>query len=105
MNKSFKITIIVVLVLIVILGYWQYSSKNEIPDENKNTVQDPQKTDEESKIISTLERLKKVEINADFFNDPVLKSLSDFSHELIPEPIGRMNPFLPVGSYSTTTGS
>lgn len=104
MNKGFKITIAIVLVLMVIFGYWQYSSKNKTSDENKNDVQAPQKSDEESKIISTLERLRKVEINTDFFNDNVLKSLSDFSHELIPEPIGRMNPFLPVESSATTTG-
>ena len=104
MNKSFKITIIIVLVLIVVFGYWQYSSKNETADGNKNETQDSKKLGEESKIISTLERLKKIEINADFFNDNVLKSLSDFSRELIPEPVGRMNPFLSVESYATTTG-
>ena len=104
MNKSFKITIAVILVLMVVFGYWQYSSKNKTSDENKNETQDSKKLGEESKIISTLERLKKIEINADFFNDNVLKSLSDFSRELIPEPVGRMNPFLSVESYATTTG-
>ncbi len=47
-------------------------------------------------ILSMLAKLKKIEIDLDFFNNEIFKSLVDFTRALeLPKEYGRPNPFLP----------
>lgn len=98
MNKSFKITIIVVVVLMAVFGYWQYSKNNSSDEKESLSTGTVSSANVEGSqiIINTLNRLEKIKIDKNFFDDRVFKSLTDFSHELVPEPIGRPNPFSPL---------
>jgi hypothetical protein len=47
-------------------------------------------------ILSMLAKLKKIEIDLDFFNNEIFKSLVDFTRALeLPKEYGRTNPFAP----------
>jgi len=48
-------------------------------------------------LLVLLRTLRSIDLNEEFFNDPVFRSLEDFGQELVPEPIGRNNPFAPIG--------
>lgn len=52
----------------------------------------------DQELVATLLALRAVKLDGSLFSDPGFVSLKDFSTEIIPEPIGRPNPFAPLGS-------
>ncbi len=64
---------------------------------------------EEGDLLSLLLELKSISLPQDIFSDPAFATLQDFTVTLAPEPIGRRNPFAPIGvgevAETSTTGS
>lgn len=58
----------------------------------------------DEELLTELSKLKSLELDDSIFSDPVFRSLTDFSQPITPEPVGRENPFLPIGAMGTTTG-
>lgn len=58
-----------------------------------------------TEFLLVLNRLKKIKVDSDFFNDPAFKYLKDFSVPLGSEPKGRPNPFAPLGEQKTDGSS
>lgn len=57
----------------------------------------------DSDIVAILLQLRAVSLSGTIFGDPAFMSLQDFGSEIIPEPIGRANPFAPLTGTGTTT--
>ncbi|MCH7529730.1 hypothetical protein IIB50_01280 [Patescibacteria group bacterium] len=51
----------------------------------------------ERELLVLLLELRSVELTGNIFDSLSFKSLTDFGQELIPEPVGRPNPFAPIG--------
>lgn len=51
-------------------------------------------------LIALLTTLKSIRLDTAIFSDPAFQSLQDFSQALVPEPVGRPNPFAPLGNIS-----
>jgi hypothetical protein len=89
--KKSKISLMLLLAIIgILLAYWflrgDQDARIVVPVEEEFVGQE---------ILEELERLKSLnKINADFFDDPIWQSLQDTSVPVIPQPIGRSNPFL-----------
>lgn len=49
-------------------------------------------------LVATLLQLRTVSLEGTIFSDPVFQSLKDFGSQIIPEPVGRRNPFEPLGT-------
>ncbi|MDO8620027.1 MAG: hypothetical protein Q7R64_01610 [bacterium] len=49
-------------------------------------------------LLSALATLKSTKLDTSVFSDPVFLSLKDFSVEILPQPIGRRNPFAVFGA-------
>ncbi len=49
-------------------------------------------------IIKAINEINSLELDRSIFDDPVLKSLNDYSTDIEPEPKGRKNPFAPISS-------
>lgn len=47
-------------------------------------------------IVTTLLALRVVKLDGTIFSDPSFMSLKDFSTQIVPEPVGRENPFAPL---------
>lgn len=56
-------------------------------------------------IVATLLTLRAVKLDGTIFTDPAFKNLKDFSTEIVPEAIGRPNPFAPLSSQALPTAS
>jgi hypothetical protein len=56
-------------------------------------------------LLSTLNDLRSIRLGAEILNDPAFLSLRDFGTDIITEPIGRRNPFAPLGSSSSGSGA
>ena len=61
-------------------------------------------------LIALLLELKSIKLDTAILQNPTFLTLQDFSVTLIPEPVGRVNPFAPLGDnaprntpVSTTT--
>ncbi len=48
-------------------------------------------------LLTLLLTLKSIDLREDIFLDPAFRRLEDFSLELAPQPVGRVNPFAPLG--------
>lgn len=59
----------------------------------------------EAGIVSTLLTLRAVKLDGTIFGDPEFTRLKDFSTEIVPEPVGRTNPFAPLSSPSSSASS
>ena len=61
-------------------------------------------------VVEVLLRLRAIRLDSAIFSEPAFTALKDFSVEIVPEPVGRPNPFAPLGrdvqpTSSTTKGA
>ena len=56
-------------------------------------------------LLSTLLQLHSMSLDERVWSDPVFKSLRDFGVALSPAPVGRPNPFAPLGSALRNSSS
>lgn len=54
----------------------------------------------DNELLLLLINLRSITLDDSLFRDPAFKDLVDFGQRLVPEPVGRQNPFAPVGSDS-----
>ena len=57
----------------------------------------------DSDIVSVLLQLRAVSLSGTIFTDPAFISLKDFGSQIVPEPVGRANPFAPLSSTGATS--
>lgn len=50
----------------------------------------------ERDLVATLLQLRTVTLDGTVFSDPAFQSLRDFGSQIVPEPVGRPNPFAPL---------
>jgi hypothetical protein len=55
-----------------------------------------QATPADADIVNTLLELRAVSLSGTIFSDPAFLRLKDFGSQIIPEPVGRPNPFAPL---------
>lgn len=51
----------------------------------------------EREILSLVLELKSLNLSSDLFNSSVFRSFKDFGVVIEPQPVGRSNPFAPIG--------
>lgn len=64
-----------------------------------------QATEADSDIVSTLLELRAVSLSGTIFTDPAFLLLQDFGSEIVPEPVGRPNPFAPLQGAAAASAS
>jgi len=114
MSKLIKKAIIFVVAFILIAVLWSvFSGKKK--DSASLTVTGGQGTAVplssdgdivEDTFLNTLLNISAISLNDSVFDDPRFMSLQDFTVTLIPQAVGRTNPFLQTGStvpLTTTT--
>jgi|GEM_PF-521948 len=65
-------------------------------------------TTQQARLLSTqisqaLLKIDQIRLDRSVFDNPIFKSLSDRSQNIEPEPIGRSNPFAPLGDTSVNS--
>jgi len=106
---SHKIIVIVVALLLAV-GVWIGLSSSSAPSDSSLLTTDDVSSGPDQDLVATLLALRAVKLDGSLFSDPGFQSLKDFSTAIVPEPIGRPNPFAPLGSNivinaSTTRGA
>jgi hypothetical protein len=90
---------LVILVLggVVIAGVVWYSFLRDRGDTSLLQTNDlTQATEADADIVNTLLELRSVSLSGTIFSDPAFLRLRDFGRDIVPEPVGRPNPFAPL---------
>ena len=97
-QKYKKIILIIAVLLIALLGYSLLSEPKETETLLVSTNQVTQSQVVGNEIISALNQIQTLNLSSDIFSDPVFRSLIDRSTPIPDEPVGKSNPFSPIGS-------
>lgn len=101
---KYKIIIIGVLSIVLIIGAYYFWPSGQSTDSSLvYSTNSSLGTDVGvgQSILVTLERLRRINIDSNFFQSPVFRSLVDFSRATTSEEIGRPDPFVPIETKKT----
>lgn len=96
--------IIIVAVVVVALGVW-YGLSGSSGSTPALITQSPAGGGADQELVSTLLALRAVKLDGTIFTDPAFVNLRDFSTQIIPESVGRPNPFAPLSSPTPASAS
>lgn len=104
-----KILIALGILIVVFVAYRMFFAKApEAPLSSETPSGLPA---EDGDLLSLLLQLKSITLSSDLLTDPTFVTLQDFTVKLVPEPVGRRNPFAAIGAVesmptaSTSTAS
>lgn len=98
------------LVIGVAAVAWYGLTQNSAPEPLLTTVSptgsgSPTEGSADQELVATLLALRAVTLSGTIFQDPAFTSLRDFGTTIVAEPVGRPNPFAPLGSTPSATSS
>lgn len=99
-----------VLVVVVIGGVWYGLSQNAAPEPALLTTVSarggsPTEDNADQQLIASLLALRSVSLSGTILQDPAFQSLRDFGTAIVAEPVGRSNPFAPLGRSGAPNGA
>jgi hypothetical protein len=101
--NKYKTYLLVVVGVVVVIGVW-WSFSSDAPSNSLLTTQGASNsTGGDKDLVDTLLQLRTVSLSGTIFSDPSFARLQDFATPIVPEPIGRPNPFAPLTYRATTT--
>ncbi len=96
--------LVAILVVVVVIGVWFGMSGGGVEAEpllTTDVINDsgsPTEDTADRDLVETLLTLRAITLSGTIFNDPAFRSLQDFGTTIVPEPVGRSNPFAPLNS-------
>ena len=108
MQTLFRHKLALVLIAILIAGGIWYGLSQPSPSSSASlvTTQAAAGTDPASAtLVSTLLSLRAVTLDGTIFSDPSFISLKDFTTAIVPEPVGRSDPFAPLSASASASAS
>lgn len=94
--KKYKnIIIVVVIVVVAAIAYTFFLDKTS-DDLLTSEVKGTEELALESDLLTILINLRSIKLDDSIFSNPAFISLRDFGQDIVPEPVGRENPFAPV---------
>lgn len=96
-----RIIIGVIIVVILLLGFYFFGSTSKEGDSQLSSNKLDDTGVMGKNIITLLLELRSLKLNETMFSSNVFKSFNDFGIEIEPQPVGRNNPFLPIGEDGT----
>ena len=98
--------LVVIIALLVAVGVWiGLTSTNSSGSDSLLTTEVVSEDGANRDLVATLLALRAVKLDASLFSDPAFTSLKDFSTQIVPEPVGRPNPFAPLNASAAASAS
>ena len=85
------------LALILWLGYRFFFGGSDAALTAQNAMVISQASRDTEVFLRTLQQLRGIQLNGELFHDTRFTSLTDYRRPIVAEPVGRHNPFAPVG--------
>ncbi|RJQ34136.1 hypothetical protein C4568_03295 [Candidatus Parcubacteria bacterium] len=87
-----------IVILVITAAAWYMLSGSAPADDAVLMTENVQDIPPEAQeLLDSLRRLQEVDLDSPIFANPSFQVLKDFTTPVIPEPIGRTNPFAPLG--------
>ena len=89
--------IILIVLVIIIIGFAWFGLADRQP--TTSVLSSESRGDAsvaEQEILRLLLDMRSIKLDSSIFENPAFGSLRDFSREIVPEPVGRTNPFASV---------
>ena len=98
-----KLISIVVLVLLIGAAWWEFTGSSSSAPVLSTSASAT--STEDAQLVSTLLQLQAVTLNGTILSDPGFLSLQDFTTQVISQPLGRPNPFAPIGATAPASST
>ncbi len=99
-----KIPAFIILGLLLAGGaWWGLSSGGESSSLLAAQAVDDTSNIADKALVVTLLQLRAVSLSGSILQDPSFINLRDFGTQIVPEPVGRPNPFAPLSSMQAST--
>jgi hypothetical protein len=105
-NSSRSTIVITIIVLVAAAVYYFYYSggASATADQSSLSIDTTSSTSQVgADVLTLLNEIHSLKIDTTFFQTPAYQSLIDFSVAIPSVPVGRPNPFSPLGSFVSTT--
>ena len=91
---------VIAITVVVGLAFVAYSLLFQNGEEDALVASKPEEGGAvvERELVSLLLTLRSIELDGSLFEDPAFFALEDFGQDIAPEPVGRRNPFAPLGT-------
>lgn len=101
--KKYKtILLITAIVVMAFIAYTftfdNYKNDSLLTSDSNSESSDSTGVGIENDLLTLLLDVRSIKLNGSVFTNEVFKSLEDFGQDIVPEPVGRENPFAPVGT-------
>ncbi len=92
--------VIIIVLIVVVAGFaWYGLSDRPTPQGLLSTESGGTAVSvEDQEIVRLLLDMRSIRLDGSIFESPAFRSLTDFGRGIIPEPVGRRNPFAPTHS-------
>lgn len=88
--------LVVALIVVAVVGYYMFKGPEK---ENLTTVETGAPGTIGQELVVEINRLKALQnLEGKLFNDSAFVSLQDYTQTVMPQPLGRNNPFAPIGN-------
>lgn len=85
------------LAVILWLGYKLFFAEDDASRTALNAEVASQAARDTQEFLQTLQQLRDIELSQQIFTDARFQSFVDHRQAVVPEPVGRLNPFAPIG--------
>lgn len=101
---SSLIKTVIIVAVIAGLGFVGYNYLSKSPGGDGLVVVKNDGTSQiGAQVLTALNQLQLLKLDEKVFSDATFKSLKDFSRPIASEPVGRINPFSPIGIEKSAT--
>lgn len=104
--KKIILTIVIVGVLFIVYAIFIKSGPEPEKFISNNAARSQGAADAQvlgNQIAQALLKIERIKLDKSIFDDEIYKSLTDRSQPILEEPIGRSNPFAPLGDISVNS--
>lgn len=99
-NRTF---LLIIAGIFLAIAMWYSFLRDKTPAPLIQSADLTRATGADSDVVQTLLQLRAVSLSGTIFSEPAFMSLQDFGSQIVPEPVGRMNPFAPLSSSAAAT--
>jgi hypothetical protein len=105
-----KLTFLLIIVALVAGAFYMLSQGSSVPPADISLITTTESTvpgteSGDQQIVATLLALHAVTLSSPILQEPAFATLKDFGTQIVAEPIGRSNPFAPLGAGAASSAT
>ncbi len=99
-SKGTFIALIIIIVVALLLYFYYKGSPSDSAVSSLSTINTAESADAQAsgdRVLSLLSEIRSLKIDSHIFQNPVYRTLVDYTVSVPEQSVGRVNPFAPIG--------